>query len=115
MGQHAAPSAARGRRRSSPTCARDDARGRLRYASEAAALDLVQGTVLAGMRTVLEGRAGSGHASVIAALVLRGLGVAPADADVIARRPLPPLADAAATPPPPSPRQRLARGHRPAR
>lgn len=67
-------------------------RGRLRFASETAAVDLVQGAVLAGMRTVLEGRAGEAHASAIAALVLRGLGVAEDAADAIARRPLPPLA-----------------------
>jgi AcrR family transcriptional regulator len=65
--------------------------GRLRYASEAAALDLVQGTVLAGMRSVLEGRAPDAHASAIAALVLRGLGVAGKEADAIAARALPPI------------------------
>ena len=65
--------------------------GRIRYGSEAAAADLVQGSVLAGMRTVLEGRAGEEHASAVAALVLRGLGVAAAAADAIARRPLPAL------------------------
>jgi AcrR family transcriptional regulator len=67
-------------------------RGRLRYASEIAAVDLVQGTVLAGMRTVLEGRADEAHASAVAALVLRGLDVAGAEADAIAQRPLPPMA-----------------------
>jgi AcrR family transcriptional regulator len=65
--------------------------GRLRYPSEPAALDLVQGAVLAGMRTVLEGRAASGHAAAIAALILRGLGVAAAEAETIVARPLPPL------------------------
>jgi hypothetical protein len=35
--------------------------GTFRYESEAAALDLVFGTTLAGMRTVLDGRAGPGH------------------------------------------------------
>ncbi len=67
-------------------------RGRLRYASEAAAVDLVQGTVLAAMRTVLEGRADEKHATTLAALVLRGLGIAGDEADRIASRPLPPLA-----------------------
>jgi AcrR family transcriptional regulator len=67
-------------------------RGRFRYATEVAALDLVQGTVLAGMRTILEGRADEGHPGVIAALVLRALGVAADEADAIAKRPLPPLA-----------------------
>ena len=67
------------------------------FTSETAAVDLVQGTVLAGMRTVLEGRAGAEHAGAVAALVLRGLGVAAAEADAIARRPLPPLAAEAVT------------------
>jgi AcrR family transcriptional regulator len=67
-------------------------RGRLRYESEQAAVDLAQGTVLAGMRTVLEGRAAEAHAAAVAALVLRGLGVDGPDAQAIVRRPLPPLA-----------------------
>jgi AcrR family transcriptional regulator len=66
-------------------------RGRLRYESEQAAVDLAQGTVLAGMRTVLEGRAAEAHAAAVAALVLRGLGVEGPDAQAIVRRPLPPL------------------------
>ena len=65
--------------------------GRLRYGSETAAIDLVQGTVLAGMRSVLESRAGDEHAGAVAAMVLRGLGVTPTEADRIAARPLPPL------------------------
>ena len=64
-------------------------RGRFRYGSEASALDLVQGTVLAGMRTVIEGRAGREHAAAVATLVLRGLAIAAAEADEIAGRPLP--------------------------
>ena len=64
-------------------------RKRLRYASEAAAMDLVQGSVLAGMRTILERRAGPEHARDIAAAVLRGLGVAADDADSITNTPLP--------------------------
>jgi AcrR family transcriptional regulator len=71
-------------------------RGRLRFESEAAAVDLVQGAVLAGMRTLLQGRAGHEHASALAALVLRGLGVAAAEAREIALRPLPALAGASA-------------------
>jgi AcrR family transcriptional regulator len=49
--------------------------GRFRYPSEAAAADFVQGAVLAGMRTVLEGGVGETHAT----------------ADEIVARPLPPL------------------------
>jgi len=74
---------------------------RLKYVNETAALDLVQGTVLSGMRSVLEGRAVDEHASAIAAVVLRGLGVAPAEADAIAARPLPPLVETRPAPPPP--------------
>jgi AcrR family transcriptional regulator len=66
-------------------------RNRFRFPSEQAAVDLAQGAVLSGMRTVLEGRRGERHASEVASLVLRGLGVAPAEADEIAGRPLPPL------------------------
>ena len=64
---------------------------RFRFASEDAAADLVQGAVLAGMRTVLERRAGEEHAAAVAALILRGLGLAAAEAEAIARKPLPPL------------------------
>jgi AcrR family transcriptional regulator len=66
---------------------------RLHYPSEAAALDLIGGAVLAGMRTVLEKRAGAGHASAIATLILAGLGVPQSEAARIARRPLPPLSN----------------------
>lgn len=73
-------------------------RGRLQYASETVALDLVQGTVLSAMRSVLEGRAADAHASAVAAVVLRALGVDSAEADAIARRALPPLAGGDAAP-----------------
>lgn len=75
--------------------------GRFRFASELAATDLVMGAVLAGMRSVLEGRAGAEHASAVVALVLRGLGVTGDDADAVARRPLPPLEQNAAPAHPP--------------
>jgi AcrR family transcriptional regulator len=64
-------------------------RGRFTYRDETAALDLVTGTVLAGMRSVLEGRAGEEHAPLIAGLVLRGLGLSASEADELVRRPLP--------------------------
>jgi AcrR family transcriptional regulator len=75
--------------------ARDDLRtgkrrGRFTFPTEDAAVDLLQGAVLAGMRTVLEGRRGAEHASAVAALVLRSLGVGAAEAESIASRPLPP-------------------------
>jgi len=64
-------------------------RGRFTYRDETAALDLVTGTVLAGMRSVLEGRAGEEHAALIAGLLLRGLGLSASEADEQVRRPLP--------------------------
>jgi AcrR family transcriptional regulator len=72
-------------------------RGRFRFASEQAAIDLVQGAVLSGMRSVLDGHADARHGSLLAALVLRGLGVAADEADDIAARPLPPVASARAS------------------
>jgi AcrR family transcriptional regulator len=64
-------------------------RGRFEYRNETAALDLVTGTVLAGIRSVLEGRAGAEHAAPIAAIVLRGLGVSADEADDLVKQPLP--------------------------
>ncbi len=64
---------------------------RFRIASEAAALDLVAGTVLHAMRRVLAREAGRSHAVATATTVLRGLGMDYDDAAEIARRPLPPL------------------------
>jgi hypothetical protein len=64
--------------------------GRLRHGSEPAALDLVQGAVLAGIRRIVEGRAPSGYATELVGLVLRGLGLPAAQADAVAQRPLPP-------------------------
>ena len=63
--------------------------GTFRYDSEAAALDLVFGTTLAGMRTVLDGRAGQGHDRDIAYAVLRGLGATRPDAERLVARPFP--------------------------
>lgn len=64
-------------------------RGRFTYRDETAALDLVTGAVLAGIRSVLEGRAGTEHAALIAGMILRGLGVSAAEADQLVKRPLP--------------------------
>jgi AcrR family transcriptional regulator len=63
--------------------------GRFAYRDETAALDLVSGTVLAGIRTVLEGRAGAAHPSLIAGMILRGLGLSAGEADALTKRPLP--------------------------
>jgi len=65
-------------------------RGRLAIDSQSAAIDLVFGVTTNAMRTVLERRAGAGHDSATAEVVLRGLGVTGAEAYEIARRPLPP-------------------------
>ena len=65
---------------------------RFRIASERAAMDLIAGTDLQAIRTVLAGAAGRGHASATAAMVLRGLGMEYDQAAEVARRPLPPLA-----------------------
>lgn len=64
---------------------------RFRIASEAAALDLIAGTVLQAMRRVLAGGAGRAHAAATATTVLRGLGMDFDEAAAVARRPLPPL------------------------
>jgi len=65
--------------------------GRFRIASEAAALNLINGTVMQAMHSVALGLAPPGHASAVAATVLRGLGMSYAAAAAVARRPLPPL------------------------
>lgn len=65
--------------------------GTFHYQSEAAALDLVFGTTLAGMRTVLDGRAGQGHDRDIAYTVLRGLGATRSEAERLVARPFPAL------------------------
>ena len=63
--------------------------GTFRYESEAAALDLVFGTTLAGMRTVLDDRAGPGHDRAIAYTVLRGLGAKHSEAERLLTHPFP--------------------------
>jgi AcrR family transcriptional regulator len=65
--------------------------GTFRYESEAAALDLVFGTTMAGMRTVVDGRAGPGHDRAIAYTVLRGLGAKHPEAERLVARPFPSL------------------------
>jgi AcrR family transcriptional regulator len=65
--------------------------GRFAVRDRQAALDLVMGTVAQAMRTAALTRAPSAYPSLIAALVLRGLGMPSAEADEVARRPLPPL------------------------
>lgn len=64
---------------------------RFSYATERAAVDLLQGTVLAGMRSMVEGGADAGHAETVTAMILRGFGLDAAEAKELATRPLPAL------------------------
>lgn len=64
---------------------------RFHVASVPAAMDLITGANYAGIGSVLAGRAGKSHVTAISASILRGLGMAPKEADEIAKRPLPPL------------------------
>lgn len=57
--------------------------------SEAAAMDLIQGTISRAMVSVAMGEAPAGHEVAVATTVLRGLGMAPAEAAEVAKRPLP--------------------------
>jgi AcrR family transcriptional regulator len=81
--------------RIAPFALRDLRRGvrqkRFRIASERAAMDLIAGTALQAMRSVLAGAAGRSHAIAAATTVLRGLGMDYDEAAEVARRPLPPL------------------------
>lgn len=63
--------------------------GRLQYASETAAVALMTGAIHMGIRPIIFGTAGDGHANEVARLVLCGLGVPAEEAQVIAIRPLP--------------------------
>lgn len=66
-----------------------------RIASEAAAMDLISGTISQAMRSVAHGQAPPRHDSAVAATVLRGLGMPFELAQQVARRPLPDLPGAA--------------------
>jgi len=61
--------------------------------SEAAAMDVISGTVMQAMRTVALGLSPPNHGSAIAALVLRSLGMGNDDAAEVAGRPLPDFVD----------------------
>jgi AcrR family transcriptional regulator len=67
-------------------------RRRLRIPDEGAALDLVQGTVIASMRSVIEGHATAERGTAIAALLLRAFGMSAREADALASSEMPPLA-----------------------
>lgn len=64
---------------------------RFHVASKDAAMDMITATNFGGIRSILLGKAGRSHISSTAATILRGLGMAPKEADEIAKRPLPPL------------------------
>jgi AcrR family transcriptional regulator len=64
---------------------------RFRLASEAAAMDLINGVGTFAMRRVALGLAPAGHDVACATMVLRGLGMSQEDAAEVAKRPLPEL------------------------
>lgn len=64
---------------------------RFHVASVPAAMDLITGTNFAAIASILSGKAGRPHIPATAASILRGLGMAPKEADEIAKRPLPPF------------------------
>lgn len=80
-----------------------------RIASEAAALDLIGGTITQAMRSVAFGVAPPGHGVAVTASVLRGLGMPYEEALAVAKRPLPEFPPMAAEEPaPPAARRRKA-------
>ncbi|PNG58429.1 Solvent efflux pump srpABC operon corepressor [Variovorax sp. WDL1] len=62
-----------------------------RIPSEAAAMDLINGTITQAMRSVAFGLAPPNHGREVATCVLRGLGMEAAAAKEVAHRPLPPF------------------------
>lgn len=56
--------------------------------SEAAALDLVIGSTMEGMRRIAFGKVRRSHAADVTATILRGLGISPARARAVAGQPL---------------------------
>jgi AcrR family transcriptional regulator len=65
-------------------------RRRLHIPDEGAALDLIQGTVIASVRSVLDGRATAERGPEIAALLLRAFGMSAREADQLANAQFPP-------------------------
>lgn len=86
------------------------AAGRFAVQSVQAAQDLVLGAGIMGMRSVLQGEAGAGHAEAVARMVLQALGVP--DAAEVAARPMPavPTTPSTGDPPPRSRRRTGAAG-----
>lgn len=79
--------------------------------SEAAAADLIAGTITQAMRMLIAGAAPRGHAQAVSATVLIGLGMERALALEVAARPLPPFIPAAAAAPVATPPRTPARPH----
>lgn len=65
--------------------------GSLTVPDSALGRDLVLGTALAAIATILKGQQIADRPEAVAAMILQGLGVAATDAQAIAHRPLPPL------------------------
>jgi AcrR family transcriptional regulator len=71
-----------------------------RIVTEAAAMNLINGTISSAMQAIALGMAPAGHAAAVAETVLRGLGVPADEARAAATMPLPELPSAAAAPEP---------------
>ncbi|VTU41122.1 DNA-binding transcriptional repressor AcrR [Variovorax sp. PBS-H4] len=69
-----------------------------RIPGEAAAMDLINGTIAQAMRSVALGLAPPNHGREVATCVLRGLGMEAAAAREVAHRPLPPFPPMGAAP-----------------
>jgi AcrR family transcriptional regulator len=65
-------------------------RRRLRIPDAEAALDLVQGTVIASIRSIIAGTATAARGPAIAALVLSAFGMSAREAETLANSPMPP-------------------------
>ncbi len=78
-------------REAEQTVATAIAAGQLSITDPALGRDAVLGTTIAAISTMLREERGADYAEEVVALILVGLGVAPGDADAIARRPLPEL------------------------
>ncbi|MGK6308200.1 TetR/AcrR family transcriptional regulator [Variovorax sp. DT-64] len=69
-----------------------------RIPNEAAAMDMINGTIAQAMRSVALGLAPPNHGRAVATCVLRGLGMDAAAAKEVAHRPLPPFPPLAEAP-----------------
>lgn len=88
------------------------AQGSFQVVSEAAAMDLVRGTITSALQSIALGHAPAGHDVAVTATVLRGLGVPPAEADRVAALPLPPFPAPESQPAAPARQRRGATPHR---